>query len=161
MNLVRYDDQVLRHSSGEVFNFTGINQVVDQLFTELKKSKAVGIAAPQLGVSLRVIIVDPSGGTDPTEKLVMVNPRITYKSENKEVSREGCLSLPDVQLEIERHSEIEVSFFDLNGTRQTIRLNGFKSFICQHEIDHLNGILILDKVNRHSRRAALAILKKG
>jgi len=108
----------------------------------------VGIAAPQVGDNKRLIIVDCSGSLRPCKHhglLYMVNPAIESGSGEK-LGREGCLSVPDWVGMVPRAAEIHVSFDGLQGTRQTITATGFEARVIQHEIDHLNGILFIDRV---------------
>jgi peptide deformylase len=110
--------------------------------------RTVGIAAPQIGILSRLAIVDTSrnpkypGGHG---LLVLVNPRITAH-DGDQFFREGCLSLPDYTANIKRHASITVSALGLNGERVTLDAEGFEAVVLQHEIDHLDGVLFLDRV---------------
>jgi peptide deformylase len=109
----------------------------------------VGIAAPQIGVLRRVAIVDTSGhkkfGAHSSGHRVLVNPQITRR-EGERFGREGCLSLPDFTANVRRAMEIEVEYSDENGERQTLCAEDFEAVVIQHEIDHLDGVLFLDRV---------------
>ncbi len=110
--------------------------------------RTVGIAAPQIGEMVRVIVVDTSRNPKYPGShglLTLVNPEITAAA-RQQVFREGCLSLPDFTANITRHDEITVKGFSLNGQVITLTTTGFESVVLQHEIDHLNGILFLDRV---------------
>jgi peptide deformylase len=104
----------------------------------------VGLAAPQIGVPLRVAVVDITGhpkAKDPHGLIVLVNPKVTARSEGSKVSREGCLSLPDLTANVRRPRRATIQFGD-----QEIEVKGFEARCVLHEIDHLDGILFLDRV---------------
>ncbi len=110
--------------------------------------RTVGIAASQIGEMVRIIIVDTSRNPKYAGShglLILVNPRIT-EAEGNQVFREGCLSIPDYTANISRHNHITVSGFTLEGKEVMVTTSGFESVVLQHEIDHLDGILFLDRV---------------
>jgi len=109
----------------------------------------VGIAAPQLGVNRRMIVVDASLGRHPSRNhglLHMVNPGITRHSEDKVLGREGCLSVPEWVGMVRRARSVRVQFQDVAGVAHEIESSGFEARVIQHEIDHLDGILFIDRV---------------
>ncbi len=107
--------------------------------SSMKAANGVGLAAPQIGESLRICIGKVNGKDTP-----LINPEITWKSEEKALDEEGCLSLPNVWLPIPRHTEIVVTYLDEKGQAQERRLKDFDARVVQHETDHLDGILIVD-----------------
>ncbi len=131
-----------------------INDSVIKLITDMQdtmngSAHCVGIAAPQVGVSLRIIAVNVALNPKPHRNnglLIMINPVITYSS-GKLKSREGCLSVPDFTGNVARKDKITVEYIDINGTQKVLKTNGFESIVIQHEIDHLNGVVFLDKVS--------------
>ena len=110
---------------------------------------SVGVAAPQIGVTLRVCVVDVSAsrlGRDNNHGLLtMVNPEIVHR-EGASVMREGCMSVPDYTGDVERATEITVQFLDEKGEERMVEANGFEAVAIQHEMDHLDGILFLDRI---------------
>ena len=104
--------------------------------------EGVGLAAPQVGVSKRIIVVKTEKGP-----AVFINPKIVKKSRKKEAEEEGCLSLPGIWLKVKRVSEVELAALDINGKKIKIKIGGLLARIFQHEIDHLDGILIINRVN--------------
>lgn len=110
---------------------------------------SVGVAAPQIGISRRVCVVDVSasklGRADNHGLLVLINPVITHR-EGAATMREGCMSIPDYTGDVERAVAITISFLDCSGTRQELHSRGFEAVAIQHEIDHLDGILFLDRI---------------
>jgi peptide deformylase len=110
---------------------------------------SVGVAAPQIGVTLRVCVVDVSASRQGRENnhglLVMVNPEIV-SGEGFAVMREGCMSIPDYTGDVERFTEIVVRFLDGDGMQREVRASGFEAVAIQHEMDHLDGVLFLDRI---------------
>ena len=138
--IVQYPEQILRMpcTSVDVFdNF--LVKLTNDMISTMRYSVGCGLAAPQIGVSKRVIVVDNN-----MKSIVMINPRITRKSAQQSTLVEGCLSLGDKQVEITRPMYVDVQFQDLRGELCYMSIGGFLSHVVQHEIDHLNGILITD-----------------
>jgi len=161
LEIKKYPDPILRKKSKEVKEITPeIKQLAQDLIETMLKSEpeGIGLAAPQVGVSKRVIAVATESGP-----AVLVNPRIVKKSREKEVMEEGCLSLPKVWLDIKRPKEVEVEAIDINGKKLQIRAEGVFAKILQHEIDHLDGILIINRVNpwQKLKRTLKRSQKKG
>jgi peptide deformylase len=110
--------------------------------------RTVGLAAPQIGAMWRVIFVDCTGHKqvpEPRSPRILINPTVT-DAEGSEVGREGCLSLPDITANVRRATRIEVAALGLDGESLRLQLNGFEARVVLHEIDHLDGVLILDRV---------------
>lgn len=124
--------------------------VQDLLDTMIAAGHSVGVAAPQIGVSRRVVVVDVSKsklGRDRNHgQLVLINPEIIQR-EGQETVREGCMSVPDYTGNVVRASSVVVEFLDRQGNDQVIRAEGFEAIAIQHEIDHLDGLLFLDRVS--------------
>ena len=124
--------------------------VRDLLDTMREGPGSVGVAAPQIGVPLRVCVVDVSGSRQGRENhhglLVMLNPEILERS-GSAVMREGCMSVPDYTGDVKRATEIRVSFLDGDGNSRVVAASGFEAVAIQHEMDHLDGILFLDRIS--------------
>jgi peptide deformylase len=124
--------------------------VVDLIDTMREGPGSVGVAAPQIGVTLQVCVVDVSSSRLGKENnhglLVMLNPEITERS-GAAVMREGCMSIPDYTGDVERATEIRVHFNDDGGNSREIKASGFEAVAIQHEMDHLDGILFLDRIS--------------
>ena len=117
----------------------------------LKRNDALGLAAPQIGISKRIIAFkvkdfDKKGLSGKGDWEVLINARITQFRGDTEVMNEGCLSCPDISVEVTRATEIKVKAVDINGNKVNKRYTGFLARIVQHEIDHLDGLLFLDRV---------------
>ena len=133
----------------EVFDDALREMIRDLEDTRAESPGCVGIAAPQIGAIVRVAIVDTSGhkkhGAVSQGRQVLVNPRLV-ESEGAEIGREGCLSLPDFTANVRRFERVRVEFQDESGAEQSIESTGFEAVVLQHELDHLDGILFLDRV---------------
>lgn len=142
MNIAHIGDAVLKQKAQNVTNAldADIQTLIDKMFDTMSKEKGVGLAAPQVNVSQQIAVID----TD-KEKLTLINPEITHRSEDLVLFTEGCLSVPDKELLIIRHEKITVQYIDRNNQKQILNAKGFLAIVCQHEIDHLDGILMTDR----------------
>ncbi len=142
-----YGDPVLRSKSEPVSNFdSGLHDLLDAMTETMVRDQGVGLAAQQVGVTDSVMVVNPDPPSQST-LLQMVNPRILDSSGETSSMEEGCLSFPGIRGNIARPVSIEVEYFDRNGHRKVIRDDGLVSRIIQHEYDHLNGILFIDRMS--------------
>ena len=118
----------------------------------------IGLAAPQVGISHRVLVyrVEPDSPT-----VALVNPKIEWSSRDEEILEEGCLSLPFVHVDVERPIAVLVNALDEHGDELVIEATGLEARVIQHEIDHLDGILILDRTSREQRKAAMRALREA
>jgi peptide deformylase len=159
-----YPDPVLKKPSLwiETFDETIDQLVQDLIDTMMAAGHSVGVAAPQIGINRRVAVVDVSksklGRDNNHGLLVLINPEILEKSGSK-ILREGCMSVPDYTGNVARAEEILVQFFDRQGQVQVIRATGFEAIAIQHELDHLDGFLFLDRVS--SLKTDIFRRKKG
>ncbi|QEM69619.1 peptide deformylase [Geobacter sp. FeAm09] len=149
--ILRYPHPVLKKLCHRVATIdTAIHDLIRDLLDTMREGPgSVGVAAPQIGVTLRVCVVDVSAsrhGKDNNHgQLCMVNPEITARS-GTAVMREGCMSVPDYTGDVERATEITVRFNEPDGTERVITATGFEAVAIQHEMDHLDGILFLDRI---------------
>jgi len=142
-------DPVLRKKAKEVEKIDeAIKSLVKELFDIMYATDGIGLAAPQIGVSLRLFVMD-----DGTPR-ALINPVITFKSKETNVAEEGCLSVPEVFENVERSNEVSIKYFDINGDEIEERLTGYSARVAQHEYDHLDGILFIDLIPA-SRRFAI------
>lgn len=154
----KYPDPILKKKAEEVEEITPeIEKLAEDLIKTMSKSKpeGAGLAAPQVGVLKRLITVQTEQGP-----IVLINPKILKKSRKTEVIEEGCLSLPGVWLKIKRAREVEAEWLDINAKKIKIKWEGLFARILQHEIDHLDGILILDRINPFQKLKIKKHLKK-
>ncbi len=148
-----YGDKVLRQRAEEI---TGIDeelrQYAEDLVHTMYKRDGVGLAAPQTGVSKRIIAVDPHWSQDGKSRdpLVMINPQIE-SSDGETETEEGCISVPGIYARVVRPDAISVSFTDLSGVRRLMKLSGYPAVVVQHEYDHLEGVLFVDRLGTIAR----------
>ena len=124
-----------------------INLMKDMLQT-MYAAPGIGLAAVQIGILKRLIVIDISKDEKKKDPLFLINPEIISKSENASVYEEGCLSLPGQFAEIERPAECFLKYIDLNGKEKKLKANGLLSTCIQHEVDHLNGVLFIDYLSK-------------
>ena len=128
-----------------------LRRLIDDMLATMYNAPGIGLAAPQIGVSRRLIVMDPAKDEAPKAPIIMVNPEILERSDELRVHEEGCLSIPDYTAEIERPATTRVAYIDREGRKQETELKGIWSTLVQHEIDHLNGILFIDYLSRLKR----------
>ena len=151
----QYGDSVLRMKAREVDSFDADLERLAERMTELMhEANGVGLAATQVGVLRRLFVFSDEG-----EDRVLVNPTITTSSRDKEIDDEGCLSLREVLVPVERATSVTIEGFDTKGEPVRLELELPTSRVVQHEVDHLDGVLIIDRTDDESRRAALAKLR--
>ena len=153
----QYPDPALRMKAHDVEGFdSDLARLVEQLHHLLGDANGLGLAATQVGVLRRVFVLRP----DPDEEAqVLVNPRVVESSDEQLTDDEGCLSLQGVVIPVERHERITVEASDPEGKELRLELEGLPARVAQHELDHLDGILILDRTTPEARREALAALR--
>lgn len=151
--IVFLPDPVLRRKARKVTTFDGDLQVlIDDMIETMREAPGVGLAAPQVGVSERVIVVeyaeDEEDEDGPKKLYVLVNPEIVAPSEETELGIEGCLSVPSLIGEVDRHTSLTVKGLNRRGQAVKYKVNGWLARIFQHEIDHLDGIVYTDRATR-------------
>jgi peptide deformylase len=147
-SLCFFPDPILRAEIQKVTQFDeSLSQIVRDLIDTMKsQSHGIGIAAPQIGIALKVAIVDLSSRNRESKRYILVNPKIIAKSSEMLASREGCMSLPDYTADLKRRAWVQVAWQDEKGEAHEGRFSGIEGICFQHEIDHLNGKLFLDRV---------------
>jgi peptide deformylase len=128
-----------------------LRRLIDDMLATMYDAPGIGLAAPQIGISRRLIVMDPAKDEAPKTPVIMVNPEIVKRSDELRVHEEGCLSIPDFTAEIERPAKTRVSYIDREGEKREMELEGIWSTLVQHEIDHLNGVLFIDYLSRLKR----------
>lgn len=148
--------EVLRQRAAEVGEFDDeLRALIQSMFETMYGAEGIGLAGPQVGVARRVIVVDLQDEENPP--LALVNPRVVESGRDRDRAEEGCLSIPGVSGVVERPSEVVVEALDAHGEPVQIRADGLLARCIQHEIDHLDGVLFIDRVSPLSRAM---ILKK-
>ena len=155
MDIAYIGNPVLSQKALDVTDVTSTDTqiLIDKMFDTMHTEKGIGLAAPQISVSRRIVVIEVED-----KKLVFINPQITHKSDEKILFTEGCLSVPGKELPIIRHQKVVVKYIDRNNNRQTLKATDLLAVICQHEIDHINGILMTDRYKQQTTiRQALNI----
>ncbi|HEX5609100.1 MAG TPA: peptide deformylase [Solirubrobacterales bacterium] len=157
--VVKFGDPVLKSKASPVSEFgPELRAEVERMIRIMRDGMGVGLAATQLGVLRRLLVFQAGADGEPT---ALVNPEIEWMSEDATIAEEGCLSLPRVTMDVERPLHIRVSGSDAEGEAIVIEASGLEARVLQHEIDHLDGVLILDRTPRAQRKAALRALREG
>jgi peptide deformylase len=152
-------DPVLRKKAEDVTVITDeLRRLIADMFDTMYAEEGVGLAAPQVGISDRVIVVDPHD--DETKPFALINPEILEASRETEKNEEGCLSIPGVRDMVERASSVRVRGMTETGEVREFEAEGLVSRILQHEVDHLDGILFFDRVGPLKRKLLLAKWQK-
>lgn len=156
LEIKKYGDPVLREKALEVDEITPkINKLIDDMIETMYASLGAGLAAPQIGISKRIIIID---GED-EGLLALINP-VLIKKEGKVNEEEGCLSVPGIYSNVERYETVTVEGLDRNGEKIRIKKDGLMGKALQHEIDHLEGLLFIDRISKIKRQVLLKEYKK-
>lgn len=150
--LVILPDQQLRLISRPVDRADAeIRKLVDDMFATMYDAPGIGLAAIQIGVPLRVVTMDVSKRDDTKEPMVLINPEITWSSEETREMEEGCLSIPEYYEAVERPDRVRVKFRDVDFNEREIEADGVLATCVQHEVDHLNGVLFIDYLSKLKR----------
>lgn len=138
-----------------------IRRLAEDMLDSMYAADGIGLAAIQIGVPKRVLVLDLARKDNRNEPRVFVNPKILWSSEEAALYEEGCLSVPDIWEEVERPAQIRAEYLDEEGRLQTLEAEGLLATCLQHEIDHLNGVLFVDHLSRLKRTMALRKLAKA
>ena len=158
--IVKYPDPVLAIAGAEVTKFDAeLAQFVEEMFESMYAAHGIGLAAPQVGVSKQITVIDVSFKERPDEKIVLINPKIVER-EGRQTEEEGCLSLPDIREKVQRAGWVKVRAQNVKG--ETIEVEGEELLAraLQHEIDHLHGVLFIDHLSRLKRDLIKRRIKK-
>ena len=147
--IITVPDDILKKISDPIEKI-GINEkkLIDDLFETMYQSKGIGLAAVQVGILKRVLVVDVSNKDEKNQPIALINPIIKNLSEETSVYAEGCLSIPETFIEIERPKICEVEYIDKKGEKKNLKCDGLLSTCVQHEINHLDGKLIIDHLSK-------------
>ncbi|KLK94363.1 peptide deformylase [Microvirga vignae] len=160
--LVIIPDPKLRLVSEPVKEITQeIRQLADDMLETMYDAPGVGLAAIQIGVPLRMVTMDVSKSEDERQPMVLINPEITWASEEKRVYEEGCLSIPEYYEEVERPDRVRFRYMNLQGEVIEQEADGLLATCVQHEIDHLNGVLFIDYLSKLKRDRVMTKFKKA
>lgn len=158
-HVVKFGDPVLKSRASEVHEFgPELRAEVDRMIHIMQDGMGVGLAATQLGVLRRLLVFQAAADSEPS---ALINPKVEWTSDELAIAEEGCLSLPKVTMDVERPLHARFTGRDVDGDPVTIEASGLEARVLQHEIDHLDGVLILDRTERKQRKAALRALRSG
>ena len=138
-----------------------LRRFMDDMLETMYESNGCGLAAPQVGESKRVVVIDIAHEGEEPQPFFMVNPEIIWSSEEKEVCEEGCLSVPEMRAEVERPASVKVKYLDYQGDTRELLADEFLAVAVQHELDHLDGILYIDRISRLKRQMLVKKLEKN
>ncbi len=142
-------DPILRKKCQPIENVDDeLRKLMKDMLETMYKAPGIGLAAIQVGILKRVVVVDISKNDQEKHPLFFVNPEITYRSKETSIYEEGCLSLPGQFAEIERPAECHLKYIDFNGKEKELKADGLLSTCIQHEVDHLNGVLFIDYLSK-------------
>lgn len=158
-HVVKFGDPVLKSVASPVREFgPELRADVERMIGIMRDGMGVGLAATQLGLLRRLLVFQAAPDSEPT---ALVNPEIEWLSDEVVVAEEGCLSLPRVSMDVERSLHARIGGRDVEGAEIRIEASGLEARVLQHEIDHLDGVLILDRAPRQQRKGALRALREG
>ena len=163
LKIYEYPHPILKQKAERVAKVDDdLRKFLDDMLETMYVADGVGLAAPQVGVSKRIVVIDVSGAEEGAEKspIFLVNPEIVWHSDEKGCHFEGCLSLPEQRAEVERYLQVRVHYLDYDGKEQEILADELLAIALQHEIDHLDGILYIDRISRLKRQMLLKKLQK-
>jgi peptide deformylase len=156
--IVAYGDPVLRKKAATIDkNYEGLNELIESMFETMYASRGVGIAAPQIGKSINVFVIDTASFEDEEEgqkglKKVFINAEMLDETGDKWDFEEGCLSIPHIRENVKRHSTISIRYQDEQFNTHTETFDGMEARVIQHEYDHIQGILFIDKLSELKKR---------
>jgi peptide deformylase len=157
--VVKFGDPVLRSEASPVTEFdSDLAADAERMIALMRDAIGVGLAATQLGTLRRMLVFQVGPEAEPT---ILVNPEIEWRSEDLVTAEEGCLSLQGIVVDVERPLHIRAQAVDLRGEPLSIEASGLEARVIQHEVDHLNGVLMLDRTEREQRKGALKALREG
>ena len=161
LEILTIPDKRLKQKSSDVENFDkDLAKMVKDMFETLYASgNGIGLAAPQVGIKKRIVVIDlkEEGKSNP---MTFINPKIIFYSEEKFVNEEGCLSIPGFYADVSRSNSVEVEWVGLDRKKNKKKLTGLMSICIQHEIDHLDGILFIDYLSNLKKKRALEKVKR-
>ena len=163
LKIYEYPHPILRQRAERVAKVDDeLRKLLDNMLETMYAAEGVGLAAPQVGVSKRIVVIDVSHADEGEERapMFLINPEIVWHSEEQSCQFEGCLSVPEQRAEVERYTKVRVHYQDYDGKEQEILAEGLLAIALQHEIDHLDGILYIDHISRLKRQMLLKKLQK-
>ncbi|EJF91921.1 peptide deformylase [Bartonella melophagi K-2C] len=160
-SLVTLPDPILRKVSKPIEHIDlAIQKLADDMLETMYHAQGIGLAAIQVGVPLRMLVIDIAENNTPKNPLVVINPEILWLSDERNIYKEGCLSIPEYYAQVERPKRLRVRYSDREGKQTEIEADDLLATCLQHEIDHLNGCLFIDHISKIKRDMVIRKLKK-
>ena len=150
LEVVNYGNPIIRKKCNQVTNFSKLSDLIDDMFDTMYEEEGIGLAANQVGIDLNLFIIDISHTDDDEFPRIFINGEVTL-SRGESIFSEGCLSIPEVALEVTRPEVIQFKYQDIHEEWYEEKFDGLLARAIQHEIDHLNGVLIIDLVSEMQR----------
>ncbi|MBD3413760.1 MAG: peptide deformylase [Candidatus Aminicenantes bacterium] len=161
LEIITYGNPILRKRAAEIKNITqDIKEIAKKMIHTMHTAPGIGLAAPQINHSIRLITVDLSAGENKEDLIILVNPRIITQDGNHEEAEEGCLSVPGINEKVARSSHLQCVGYDLNENEKKIHAEGLLARVISHELDHLNGKLFIDYLSPLKKSIIKKKLKK-
>ncbi len=158
--VVKWPDPVLQKPGEKVTVFDAkLKKLVEEMFDSMYAAQGIGLAAPQIAISKRITVIDVSFKKNPEERIALINPEIIER-EGKQVEEEGCLSLPEIREKVTRAAKVKVKAQDVSGEWFEVEGDELLARALQHEIDHLDGVLFIDRLSRLKRDLVIRRIKK-
>lgn len=149
LKILKEPDPILRNKSKEVDEVDNqVRLLMDNMLETMYQAPGIGLAAPQVGILKRVIVIDLSKDDEKKNPIFIVNPKIIWKSEERSSREEGCLSLPGYFAEVTRPSKCKLEFLDYHGKKKELEADDLMATCIQHEVDHCDGILFIDYLSK-------------
>ena len=162
LNIVKEPDPILRKKCDEVHRVDqDLKKLMNDMLETMYNAPGIGLAAPQVGVLKRVIVIDLSRDEENKNPLFIVNPKIIWRSEEMNIREEGCLSIPNHYAEVERPTKCKLEYIDYNGKKNLLDADDLLSTCIQHEVDHCNGILFIDYLSKLKKNMIIKKLIKA
>jgi peptide deformylase len=160
--LIILPDPILREVSKPIETMDSeVKKLADDMLETMYDAPGIGLAAIQIGVARRMLVLDVSKDGEDKKPLVFINPEVVAASDARSVYEEGCLSIPDYYAEVERPATITVKHLDRDGKEQIVEADGLLATCLQHEIDHLNGVLFIDHISKLKREMVIRKFTKA
>ncbi|MDM9619275.1 peptide deformylase [Rhizobium sp. AC44/96] len=160
--LIILPDPLLRQVSKPIERVdSDLQRLADDMLETMYDAPGIGLAAIQIGVPRRMLVIDVAREGEEKQPLVFINPEIVNSSDERSVYEEGCLSIPDYYAEVERPATVTVNYLDRDGKEQTVEADSLLATCLQHEIDHLNGVLFIDHISRLKREMVIKKFTKA
>jgi len=159
--LIILPDPVLRQVSKPIETIdASVKKLAADMLETMYEAPGIGLAAIQIGVPTRMVVIDVAKQDEPKEPRIFINPEVMHSSDERSVYEEGCLSIPEYYAEVERPATVRVSYIDGEGKKQEVEADGLLATCLQHEIDHLNGVLFIDYISKLKRDMVVRKFKK-